>query len=53
MTQKACADHHWLFVLQKWVELWTQVMTDVTSDPITAGHTMVDILNEPDSKMIR
>ncbi|KAK9809361.1 hypothetical protein WJX73_008925 [Symbiochloris irregularis] len=37
----------------KWVQLWTQVITDLTSDSITAGHIMVDILNEPDSRNIR
>ena len=36
---------------QQWVQLWTQVMTDINSDGVTANHVIVDILNEPDSRM--
>ena len=33
-----------------WVQVWTQLLTDVVSDPISKQMTMVDILNEPDSR---
>ena len=39
--------------LQKWVTLWTQVLTDLTSDSITSGRVIVDVLNEPDSYNIK
>ena len=31
-----------------WVQYWTQLMTDITADPISRNRVMVDILNEPD-----
>ena len=35
-----------------WVNLWTQLLTDIVSDPPSAQRVMVDILNEPDAKGI-
>ena len=36
-----------------WVQVWTQLLTDIVSDPISQQMTMVDILNEPDSRGLR
>lgn len=32
-----------------WVNQWTQLLTDIVSDPPSAQRVMVDILNEPDA----
>ena len=33
-----------------WVDVWTQLLRDITADPISQQRVMVDILNEPDSR---
>ena len=33
-----------------WVNVWTQLLRDIVADPISQQRTMVDILNEPDSR---
>ena len=40
------------FCADLWVNLWTQLLTDIVSDPPSAQRVMVDILNEPDAKAI-
>ena len=36
--------------MQTWLAQWTQLMRDITSDPVAKAMVMVDILNEPDSR---
>lgn len=36
-----------------WVQVLTQLLTDIVADPISKQMTMVDILNEPDSRGLR
>ena len=41
---------HCLSAMQTWLAQWTQLMMDITSDPVSKAMVMVDILNEPDSR---
>ena len=34
---------------QRALQIWTQLMTDIASDPWMASNVIIDILNEPDS----
>ena len=33
-----------------WLQLWTDLVTRISADPIAAGRLIIDILNEPDSR---
>ena len=37
----------------QWVKYWSQLMTSIKQDPLTAAYVLVDIMNEPDSQKIR
>ena len=31
-----------------WLELWTQLLTDIIADPESQQRVLIDVLNEPD-----